>query len=247
MALKRIWMPSPNKSSRGGSGVRLVVIHTAEGARSFRDLGGFFANASAQASSHVGIDDERGTIGEYVRRADKAWTQANYNPQCVSVELCAAPISSSYPCGANWSADEWNRHDGMLANLADWIREECAFYGLPIEKLSSGAAQGSGRGVCGHNDLGAGGGGHWDPGPNFPWTRVMDMARGGDTAPPPQPMLDDDAELFTVLRDDGCLETFARDSKGQVWHAWQTAENAGWKGSEPGKDATWYSLGTPGG
>ena len=39
-------------------------------------------------------------------------------------------------------------------------------------------AQGSARGVCGHVDLGAGGGGHWDPGPNFPWTRVMDMARG---------------------------------------------------------------------
>ena len=102
----------------------------------------------------------------------------------MSVELCAAPISSSYACGANWSSDEWNRHDGMLANLADWIREECQHYGLPITKLSANDAQGSGRGVCGHADLGAGGGGHWDPGPNFPWSTVMDMARGGSSATP---------------------------------------------------------------
>ena len=31
MALKRVWDPSPNWSSRGGSGVRLVVVHTADG------------------------------------------------------------------------------------------------------------------------------------------------------------------------------------------------------------------------
>ena len=65
-------------------GVRLVCLHTAEGARSFQDLGGFFASSSAGVSSHVGIDDERGIIGEYVRRDDKAWTQSNYNPQAVS-------------------------------------------------------------------------------------------------------------------------------------------------------------------
>ena len=138
MSLNRVWIPSPNYSSRGGSGVRLVVVHTAEGARNFRDLGSFFSSSSVQASSHVGIDDERGSIGEYVSPSNKAWTQASYNPQCVSSELCAAPIHSSYPCGANWTADEWNLHDGMLQNAADWIREECNRYGLPIEKLETG-------------------------------------------------------------------------------------------------------------
>ena len=178
MALKRVWIASPNCSGRSGSGVRLVVVHTAEGARSYRDLGNFFASRSAQVSSHTGIDDERGTIGEYVHRPDKAWTQAAYNSQAVSTELCAAPINSPYPCGARWTAEEWSRHPNMLANLADWIREECAHYGLPINKLSSSQAQGGARGVCGHVDLGAGGG-HYDPGPNFPWARVMTLARGG--------------------------------------------------------------------
>lgn len=184
MSLTREWIASPNYSSRGGSDVRLVVVHTAEGSRNFRDLGNFFASASSQVSSHVGIDDERGVIGEYVRRPDKAWTQSNFNPQAVSVELCAAPINSSQPCGASWSAEEWNKHDGMLANLADWIREECAYFDIPIVKLSASEAQGGSKaGVCGHVDLGVGGGNHSDPGPNFPWQRVMDMARG---AAPPQ-------------------------------------------------------------
>lgn len=245
MSLKRVWIPSPNKSSRGGSGVRLVVVHTAEGARSFRDLGSFFSSSSVQASSHVGIDDERGTIGEYVRRGDKAWTQSNYNPQAVSVELCAAPIASSYPCGANWDSAEWNRHDGMLQNVADWIREECQFYGLPITRLSSGAAQGSGRGVCGHNDLGAGGGGHWDPGPNFPWQRVIDLARGQAPAPTPTPE-EEGVEPFVVVKADGRLEAFTQKESGEVLHAYQVATDGGWAGSEPGKAAKWYSLGNPG-
>ena len=236
--LNRVWIPSPNYSSRSGSGVRLVVVHTAEGARSFRDLGSFFGNSSAQVSSHVGIDDERGTIGEYVHRPDKAWCQASYNSMSICVELCGAPINSSQPCGANWTADEWNRHDAMLANVADWIREECQHYGLPIKRLTAAEAQGSGRGVTSHNDLGAGGGGHWDPGPNFPWDRVLDMARGG-TGPEPEPEQPDDDRFAVVLKSNGALETFTELESGEVKHRWQPKANAGeW--------SEWQTMGTPG-
>ena len=242
--LNRVWIASPNYSSRGGSGVRLVVVHTAEGARSFRDLGGFFSSSSAGVSSHTGIDDQRGSIGEYVARNNKAWTQSNYNPQAVSTELCAAPISSSYPCGANWSSEEWNRHDGMLANLADWIREECQHYGLPITKLSANDAQGSGRGVCGHADLGAGGGGHWDPGPNFPWSRVMDMARGGVPATP-EPITEDDM-IHSVVKKNGAIEVFVEKADtGNVYHTWQQGENDKWY-SKDGKQIDWQAMGNPG-
>jgi hypothetical protein len=231
MALKRVWIGSPNCSGRGGSGVRLVVVHTAEGANGFRNLGNFFASSSSQASSQVGIDDERGTIGEYVRRTDAAWTQANYNPQAVSVELCAAPINSGHPCGANWTAEEWNRHDGMLANVADWIREECQHYGLPITKLSAAEAQGSGRGVCGHVDLGAGGGGHWDPGPDFPWDRVMDMARGG-TGDTPTSTEESDM-VASALSANGSFHVF--EAKGQdVRYTYQSPGKTSWAGGEKG-------------
>ena len=160
--------PSPNYSSRGGSKVRLIVLHTAEGATSIESLGAFFASTSSGVSSHVGIDDKDGIIGEYVRRDYKAWTAMNANPVAVQVELCAF---------AKWSSDEWNRHPNMLNNVARWIAEEAAIYNIPITKLSPSQAQGSGFGVCQHVDLGSWGGGHHDCGSSFPMDRVLDMAR----------------------------------------------------------------------
>src|SRR5215831_1135000 len=159
MALKRVGIPSPNQSSRGGSGVRLIVLHTAEGATTYQSLGSFFSSSSSGVSSHVGIDDTPGVIGEYVRRSDKAWTAANYNPMSTQAELCGF---------ANWSPQTWQQHPTMLSNTAAWIAEEARAYGIPIRKLSASQAQGGQAGVCQHADLGAGGGGHWDCGPNFP-------------------------------------------------------------------------------
>jgi peptidoglycan hydrolase-like protein with peptidoglycan-binding domain len=54
-------------------------------------------------------------------------------------------------------------------------------------KLNASQAQGGGTGVCGHVDLGPDGGGHTDPGPNFPWGQVLEMATGGTAPAPPQP------------------------------------------------------------
>jgi hypothetical protein len=171
MSLTRKPFPSPNYSSRGGAAVRLIVLHTAEGALTIESLGSFFANPSVDASSHTGIDDKAGIIGEYVKRGNKAWTAANANPVAVQTELCGF---------AKWSRDEWMRHPNMLNNCAAWIAEEAAAFNIPITKLSAGQAQGSGRGVCQHNDLGSWGGGHWDCGGGFPIDHVLDMARGNE-------------------------------------------------------------------
>jgi Putative peptidoglycan binding domain/N-acetylmuramoyl-L-alanine amidase len=182
MALKRVSIPSPNVSSRGGEKVRLIVVHTSEGAQSYQSLGSFFANPSSQVSSHTGIDDTAGTIGEYVGRSNKAWTSANANPVAVQTELCT-------PSGAaqGWSAATWNSHATMLSNCAAWIAEEAAQFKIPIVKLSPQQAQSGSAGVCGHGDLGSWGGGHTDPGPNFPWSQVIAMATGQAPAPAPSP------------------------------------------------------------
>lgn len=169
MALTRKAIPSPNYSSRGGASVRLIVIHTAEGATTIESLGSYF-QGNVNASSHTGIDDKPGVIGEYVRRDYKAWTAANANPVAVQTELCAF---------AKWSAAEWAKHPNMLANCAAWIAEEAKAFDIPITKLTSEQAQGNGRGVCQHNDLGSWGGGHWDCGTGFPIDDVLEMARSG--------------------------------------------------------------------
>jgi hypothetical protein len=127
-------------------------------------------------SSHTGIDDTPGVIGEYVRRSDKAWTQGNANPYSVAAELCAF---------AAWSPAEWQLHQSMLANTAQWVAEECAAFGIPVQRLSAAEAQGGASGVCQHVDLGAAGGGHWDCGPGFSeaMDQVIAMAAGGAVAP----------------------------------------------------------------
>jgi hypothetical protein len=152
--------------------VRLVVLHTAEGALTYQSLGNYFSSSSAGVSSHVGIDDTPGVIGEYVRRDLKAWTQGNANPYSVAAELCAF---------AAWTG-EWAQHPTMLENTARWVAEECAAFNIPIRRLSAAEAQGGAAGVCQHVDLGSAGGGHWDCGPGFPMEQVIDMAAGGQPA-----------------------------------------------------------------
>jgi D-alanyl-D-alanine carboxypeptidase len=63
-------------------------------------------------------------------------------------------------------------------------------------------------------------------------------------APPPPP--EDTVSIKTVVNEDGRLEVFVRKSSGEVVHTWQVAPNAGWAGSAPGKNASWYSLMSPG-
>lgn len=189
-------MPSPNYSARN-AGVRLIVCHTAEGALTIESLGNFFASTSVQASSHAGADDKPNTIGVYVKRGDKAWTQANANPYSVAIELCAF---------ASWTTDEWLRHPTMLDNIAQWVAEEAAAFGIPIRELSDADAQAGAAGVCQHVDLGASGGGHWDCGPNFPMARVLDLAAGGIEPPQPKPEVKDMAAPATMV-----------DSLGRSW------------------------------
>ena len=167
MTLRRDPIPSPNFSNRYGSKPRLLVVHTAEGATTYQSLGRFF-QTPGNNSSHVGTDDTVGTVGQYVTREWASWTVASYNHVAVNNELCAF---------AAWTPQEWERHPVMLDNCAQWIAEESIALGIPIVRLTAAQAQGSGHGVCGHVDLGAAGGGHHDPGPGFPWSRVIIAAQ----------------------------------------------------------------------
>jgi hypothetical protein len=120
-------------------------------------------------SSHTGIDDTAGVVGEYVKRGNKAWTAANANPVAVQAELCGF---------ASWTSSTWkNQHATMLDNCARWIAEESQAFGIPIVKLTPAQAQGSGRGVCEHVDLGSWGGSHYDCGAGFPMNDVLEAAK----------------------------------------------------------------------
>jgi hypothetical protein len=200
----------------------LIVLHTAEGALTYQSLGGFFGQSSSQVSSQVGTDDTPNTVGEYVSRGNKAWTQSEFNPVATSNELCGFVA---------WSRDEWmNNHHVMLENCAKWIAEEAAHFNIPIVKLSPSDAQGSGRGVCDHRSLGPRGGGHSDVGDNFPFDYVIDMAKGGAQ----QPATEDTDMIASGIAANGNFHVFRCKGK-VVSFCWQAANSTGWSGGEAGK------------
>jgi peptidoglycan hydrolase-like protein with peptidoglycan-binding domain len=162
--------------------VRLIVVHMTEGATTGQALYNHISNPNNGASYHCAADNHaQNRVFEYVKRNHSAWGQASAN----SVAVCCAGCG---PSGASnsWSRSYWlDRQGWMLDSIAGWIAEEARAYGLPIVKLSASQAQGTGRGVCSHADLGgwgSGGAGRSDPGAGFPWDYVLAKASG--TKPP---------------------------------------------------------------
>jgi hypothetical protein len=173
MAINEKWMASPHYSTSRGP-YNVAVFHTTEGAMTIEALGNWFANPSAGCSSHHGADQySANLLGSYVYESHKAWTQANANPWCLSLEMCAY---------ASWSRDTWMSKPTLLNNAADWLRYICDKYGIPYTLLSDSQAQsGNVKGICQHIDLGGMGSGHVDAGSGFPIDEVIKRAKGSSS------------------------------------------------------------------
>ena len=179
--LNRVQIPSPNHSG-GRPSSSLIVVHTSEGATTFRNLGNFLANPSSQVSYQVGFDDTSPTeIGEYVAPNLTAWAAMQANSLGEHGCLCT-PSGASY----GWDRSEWLRHDTMLRACGAWIGEEADRWGIPIVKIDANDIQSGRPGVCGHRDCSAAGlgGDHGDPGPHFAWDVVLAYALAGADFPP---------------------------------------------------------------
>jgi hypothetical protein len=157
--------------------VSLLVLHSAEGARTAESLGNYFYRPEIAASSHVGIDDTH--MLQYVDYSRSAWTVRSGNPISENAELCGF---------AAWSRDEWlNNHRGMLDIAGNWLGSRARARGIPLVKLTAEQVGANAWGVIGHAEwtYGKHDGTHTDPGTSFPWDYVMSQA--GGWAPPPAP------------------------------------------------------------
>lgn len=160
-------------SARGTRPVRLIVLHTTEGALTAASLGAYFYRPDVQASSHVGIGSDG--LKQYVSYDRSAWTVRSGNPISDNAELCGY---------AHWSRAEWlNNHRGTLDLAADWVRSRCLARGIPRRKLNAADVRAGAAGVIGHWDwtVGMSDGTHTDPGGQFPWDYVMQRAAQGGT------------------------------------------------------------------
>lgn len=141
------------------AGHRRMVVHTAEGIRNAEDLAPFFRRVQADAHSAT---DRQGDLVHMVHDTQKAWHVAAYNGTSLGNECCEF---------ARFSTREWV-HDcnrdllRLAAAFSNWGRK----WHIPLRFSVA-------HGICGHVHLGRAGGGHWDPGPHFPWKYFIYLCR----------------------------------------------------------------------
>lgn len=212
MTLTRTWIGSGNYSNRSAS-VRILVIHTTEGFTGLNGMYdcGYYFQGNVGASSHVVIDNYHPNhIVECVNRKYASWTQCNYNSHAISVEQCGY---------ASYSRDKWlGEFEPLLKNTAAWLAEESAYYGIPLVDLSSSQAQGSGKGVCYHSELGSAGCGHSDPGSGYPLDVVLQWAKG-ETTPAPKPEEDMPMVATAWWNNKLYMAGVATDGKVKFWES----------------------------
>lgn len=169
---ERVRMNVACQSSRHGAEPLLITIHSTEGnnvpdsVRDLEGLGEFFDRLSTQASSHVAVDAD-GYSAKYVPDEQKAWTQAYFNPVCLSIEC----IGRAAQAKKLWTPEQY---DKVARYIAYWSVE----YDIPIGKgRVSQNGQVTKKGVIRHSELGHLGGDHHDPGSNFDLAHVNKLAR----------------------------------------------------------------------
>jgi hypothetical protein len=197
-------------STRGTRPVRLIAVHTAEGARTAKSLGAYFFRGDVQASSHVGIDAD--TTLQYVPYSKASWTLRSGNPISDNAELCGF---------ARWTREQWlsdktidkcESPRRMLRRCSAWIAERCKARGIDVRRLTVVQLAKGEWGVIAHDDWTKAmkDGTHWDPGPGFPWDVVLADARALSRGTIPQ---EDDVELTTPWN-----ETTISGQPGTVGH-----------------------------
>lgn len=178
-------------SSRGGTRVTWLALHTSEGggtARALRDADWWTGSSHAICDNTELLTPAEGCV-PYDRGS---WTLRNGNARSENIEQIGY---------ASWSRDYWltNRLP-QLRHTAKWLRDRSAARGIPLDYIGIDGVRAGRSGVIQHNDYskGTGDGSHWDCGPGYPVDVVLDMARDG-SAPPTE----EDDDMARIMRSTG--------------------------------------------
>lgn len=174
----------------------LVVIHSAECAEvsnAAENLAAWGGGPNAnKASWRYAIDND--SITQSVLEKDVAWHAGPVNNYSIGIEHAGR---------ASQTAEQWadDYSLAMLERSAELVADICRRYSIPIRRLSAAdLKRGERREICGHVDVTmglAGGKGHVDPGPAFPWDWYLErVASYGGAAAPPAPTPTADVSQF---------------------------------------------------
>jgi N-acetyl-anhydromuramyl-L-alanine amidase AmpD len=168
-----IWDPAPscNYSSRNGTSITHVTLHTVQG--TYAGCISWFKNCNAQVSAHYVIRSSDGQITQMVREADKAWHVGTENPYTIGIE------HEGYINNPSWYTT------AMYHASAALVRNICQRRGIPRNSTWFGDACTGSTSAClvkscirikAHqqypNQT------HTDVGPHWDWNRYYQLVAG---------------------------------------------------------------------
>jgi N-acetyl-anhydromuramyl-L-alanine amidase AmpD len=170
------FVESPHRTTSTRRSVDVVVIHTMEIAERHGAADAcarWFASPASEVSAHYCVDAD--TVIQCVREEDIAWHARGGNGNSIGIELAGYAGQRSL----GWS-DAYSR--AVVERAARLAAEICARHRIPIRHLRAADLVAGRRGLAGHADVSAAfrKSDHWDPGPDFPWARLLRLARSGD-------------------------------------------------------------------
>ena len=137
------WVASPNKSSRNGQKIDLIVVHDCEG--SYAGSVNWFSQTRSQVSAHLVLREDGAEATQMVEFGNNAWHACSFNRRSIGLEMGGFEAKG-------FGSAEWQ----AAANIVAWLLKR---YSIPLRW----AEKGIGAGFCSHYDLGPAGGGHHDP------------------------------------------------------------------------------------
>lgn len=139
----------------------------------------YFRNPQRTSSAHYCLDID--SIVQCVRDNHRAAHAKGVNSKHLGLEHAGYAGQTA----AEWlDAYSW----AMLQRSAKFAAAKCNQYGIPkIYLPASELRRGNFRGITTHNDVSMAipGSGHWDPGPNFPMGRYIELVNKGAAAVKP--------------------------------------------------------------
>lgn len=173
------WIASPNYSSRNGTSISAVVMHTVQG--SYSSCISWFQNTSANASAHYVIRSSDGQICQMVRESNKAWHIGSENPYTIGYE------HEGYVEHTGWYTTV------MYTSSANLTKNICSKYGIDTkrtfsrEKLENGTLLDDGLHVLAGSNYCTKIAGHQhfpnqthtDPGKNWDWEYYYKLLNQG--------------------------------------------------------------------
>jgi N-acetyl-anhydromuramyl-L-alanine amidase AmpD len=224
------WVPPKSWTNANRTYVQLIVIHTTEGssrAQSAEDGAAYDARRTDKTSTHY-FHDSNSTV-QCVRTEDIAHTaKGEGNRRGIQHELCGR---------AGWTRAQWDTAyaRAMLARTAKQAARDVRKWRIPVRHLTVAEVRNGVKGFCSHHDisLAFGQSNHTDPGPNFPWTKFLDLVRAELAPPKPTP----EVPMASQFSDDD-LKAIRLQSQLGVYDALQRGSNAADEDPATAEDAT---------